>query len=395
MVPSNSQCIRASDMCVIVLNNFDSKMDSKFKIEIEDEPLKSFDDKTLSNLVFAQVSGLEERIDYSSVNMKVEIDIKDDPFEINIKNEFETKDELFDDEMEGTSDDQVFAQISRLNEMMSPKRALWSENDLVSAVQAVERGLLSTYKAAERYKVPRRTIRNHLQTGSLKKTLGRKSILSDDQETELVNRIMRFSEMPVTPLIVRRLVFKFCELNNIKHNFNPSAKVAGNDWFKSFMKRHPEISRRKAQFMNPARAQKLKKFIVDDHFKRLSEVYDNLDLKSHPERIYNMDEKGCCLTIHHQQTVLAKKRAKRVHLQSSEHAESVTIAGCVNALGIAIPPMIIFKGRRLKPELYDNLPQGTLVQKSRKGYMTNELFKDFLKHLAQYKSSGKCLLIFD
>ncbi|KAL7635492.1 UNVERIFIED_CONTAM: hypothetical protein RMT77_014561 [Armadillidium vulgare] len=454
-------------------------MDAKFKIEIKDEPMESFDDEALNNLVFVQVSGLEERIDYSSINIKGELDIKDDPLdteeknssnenqerkdyssieikeeidikdepldteernspnenqEINIKNELEIKDEPFDDEMEGRSNDQVFGKVSRLdqsqnliynadervkdskmkslfrsrpqtsgihdqniqeNHVMSPKRALWSENDLVSAVQAVERGLLSTYKAAERYKVPRRTIRNHLQTGSLKKTLGRKSILSDDQETELVNRIMRFSEVPVTSLIVRRLVFKFCELNNIKHNFNPSAKVAGNDWFKAFMKRHPEISRRKAQFMNPARAQKLHKFIVDDHFKRLSEVYDNLDLKSHPERIYNMDEKGCCLTIHHQQTVLAKKRAKRVHLQSSEHAESVTIAGCVNAHGIAIPPMIIFKGRQLKQELYDNLPPGTLVQKSRKGYMTNELFKDFLKHLAQYKSSGKCLLIFN
>ncbi|XP_028034695.1 uncharacterized protein LOC114246399 [Bombyx mandarina] len=57
--------------------------------------------------------------------------------------------------------------------------------------------------------------------------------------------------------------------------------------------------------------------------------------------------------------------------------------------------MIIFKGKRLKPELYDNLPPGSLVEKSAKGYMTNELFKEFLKHLARYKSAGKSLLIFD
>ncbi|XP_063384867.1 uncharacterized protein LOC134670975 [Cydia fagiglandana] len=109
-------------------------------------------------------------------------------------------------------------------------------------------------------------------------------------------------------------------------------RLAGKDWYKAFMKRHPEISKRKAQFMNPARAQKLNKFIVDDHFERINEIYNQLDLKDHPERIYNMDEKGCRLTIHHQQAVLAKKGAKRVHLVSSEHAESVTIAGCVNAL---------------------------------------------------------------
>lgn len=108
-----------------------------------------------------------------------------------------------------------------------------------------------------------------------------------------------------------------------------------------------------------------------------------------------MDEKGCRLTTHHQQTVLALKGAKRIHLQSSEHAESVTIAGCVNASGTAILPMIIFKGKRLKPELFDNLPPGILVEKSAKGYMTNDLFKEFLKYLGRFKSTRTCLLIFD
>ncbi|CAG9574363.1 unnamed protein product [Danaus chrysippus] len=128
------------------------------------------------------------------------------------------------------------------------------------------------------------------------------------------------------------------------------------NWFKAFLKRNPEILVRKAQFMNPYRAQKLNRFIVDNHFAKLRTIYENLDLHGHPERIYNMDEKGCRLTIHHQQSVLAKKGAK-----------SVTIAGCVNALGTIIPPMVIFKGKRLKPELYDNLPPGSLVEKSSKG----------------------------
>lgn len=41
--------------------------------------------------------------------------------------------------------------------------------------------------------------------------------------------------------------------------------------------------------MNPAR--KINKFIVDDHFRSPNEAYDNLDLRNHPEKIYNMDEK--------------------------------------------------------------------------------------------------------
>lgn len=39
--------------------------------------------------------------------------------------------------------------------------------------------------------------------------------------------------------------------------------------------------------------------------------------------------------------------------------------------------------------------QGSLEEKSAEGYMTNELFKIFLKHLSRNKSQGTCLLIFD
>lgn len=108
-----------------------------------------------------------------------------------------------------------------------------------------------------------------------------------------------------------------------------------------------------------------------------------------------MDEKGCRLTLHHQPAVLAKTGAKRVHFISNEHAENVTIVGCVSAIGTPIPPIIIFKGKRLKPEFADDLPPGSLVRMAPKGYMTTELFIDFIKHLANFKPPGKILLVFD
>ena len=69
-----------------------------------------------------------------------------------------------------------------------------------------------------------------------------------------------------------------------------------------------------------------------------------------PERIYNIDEKGCRFTVHHQQTVLVRRDTKRVYLVAPEHAENVKIVACANALGTPIPHMAIFKGQRLKPE---------------------------------------------
>lgn len=147
--------------------------------------------------------------------------------------------------------------------------------------------------------------------------------------------------------------------------------------------------------MNPARSQKLNRFIVKDYFETLHNLLETFGFKYSPDRLFNMDEKGCRLTLHHQQSVLALKGSRRVHLVSQEHAENVTIVACVNALGNTIPPMIIYKGVRQKPTFLDNLPTGSTVSMSPKGSMTTELFCKWLDHFVKYKPAGKVMLIFD
>lgn len=193
----------------------------------------------------------------------------------------------------------------------------------------------------------------------------------------------------------RTQAYRFCEKEGIEHNFNKKTGRAGRKWLQLFLKRNPCVSKRKAQFMNPARAQKLNKPIVQQHFHEVKKLYDELDIPNHPERLYNIDEKGCRLTLHHQQTVLAEKGNRRVHMIAQEQAENVTIAACVSASGNVIPPMILFKGKRLKEEFKDNLSPGTLVKMAPKVSMTTPLFVNFIEHLGKYKSPGKCLLIFD
>lgn len=276
-------------------------------------------------------------------------------------------------------------------------RAQWTQESLTSAMNAVRLGRIGQREASRRFKIPRRTLRNHLLSGKGERKLGRSSILTQEQEKDLVNRIIRLAEVgyPYTVRNVRRQVYRFVELNNIRHNFNKNEEMAGRGWSKLFLKRNPELSNRKAQNMNPARAQKLNPIIVGDYFTKLGNILDNLGFKNKPERLYNMDEKGCRLTLHHQQTVLAKKGEKRLHLVAPEHAENVTVVGCVSACGSAIPPMIIFKGKRFKPEFEDNLPAGTLVKMAQKGSMTAELFVEFIRHLAKFKIGGPILLLFD
>ena len=161
------------------------------------------------------------------------------------------------------------------------------------------------------------------------------------------------------------------------------------------MQRWPELRRRKAQHINPARAQKLNWFIVRDHFLKLKVTLKILELFDQPHRIYNLDEKGCRLSLHHQQSVIAKKGQKRVHLVAPEHGENVTVVACANAAGGTILPMIIFRGKNRRDNLGDALPPLACFEMAEKGSMMHEIFVKWLQHFVKFKSSGKVLLIFD
>lgn len=275
-------------------------------------------------------------------------------------------------------------------------RAPWTEDEMRRSLEEVKNGN-PVLAVSKKYGIPRRTLRNHITTGNPNRKLGTRSLLNVDQENELCRRIFRLAEvgMPLTPNVLRRSVFTFVEENGLKHPFSPQNRLAGRKWMALFYKRHPEVARRKSQMLNPARAQKLNRHIVQEYFEKLKNVLIDLNLINQPQLIYNMDEKGCRLTLHHQQHVLSRKGAKRVHLIAAEHAESATVVACGNALGQCIPPMILFKGKRQKPEWIDPMPPGTSIKMTAKGSMTAVTFTSWLDHFAKFKSPGRCLLIFD
>lgn len=276
-------------------------------------------------------------------------------------------------------------------------RGQWSEEDLTQALQAVNAGM-SVNRASTTYNLPRRTLRRYVEQGKTgKAAMGRKPILTQEQEAELSRRIIRLSEVgyPLTASVLRRCVYRYTKLNNIPNPFREEKEKAGRYWLKGFMERNPQIRVRRAQNLNPARAQKLNKLIVNDHFTKLEEVLRSLHIMEHPERIYNIDEKGCRLCLHHQQKVLAAKGSRRVHLVTNEHAQNVSIVACGNAIGTAIPPVILFKGKRMKQEWSDSMPAGTSVLMTEKGSMTQAAFSRWIEHFAKFKVQGQCLLIFD
>lgn len=281
--------------------------------------------------------------------------------------------------------------------MPPKKRALWSQQHLEEAMRAITNGQLSVRAASRAYNIPRRTLRNHIKVGSAEKKIGRGTYLTKDEEQDLCARIKRLAKigMPLTGKVLRKSVFTYCEKRGIDHPFKKEKKMAGRKWLKLFLNRHPDISKRKAQPLNAARAAKLNKFIVNDHFEKLRNLYEELDLHNNPQLVYNLDEKGCQLKLHKSPEVLAEKGVRNVHMISEEHAENVTIVACGNALGNVVPPMILMKGIRVKEEWKENLPDGSTLKMTAKGSMTTEIFVEYIKHFAKFRVPGKVLLIFD
>jgi hypothetical protein len=138
----------------------------------------------------------------------------------------------------------------------------------------------------------------------------------------------------------------------------------------------------------------MNRVVVADYFLKLMAVSMKEELMQKAQCFYNMDEKGCRLTLHHPQKVYAATGAKWVPFVAPKHAESATIVACGNATGRVIPPMVLFRGKRNQPEFSDDMPPGTVVVTD-KVLMTCEKLIKWFDYFASFKTPGKALLIFD
>lgn len=102
----------------------------------------------------------------------------------------------------------------------------------------------------------------------MKEKFGQKEILTKIQESELCSRLFRLAAVgyPLSPkysigMLITVMKIGFCIV------FSKSS--AGCYWLKGFLKRNAGVKQRKAQRLNPDRAQKVNTFIVEDHVEKL------------------------------------------------------------------------------------------------------------------------------
>ena len=277
-------------------------------------------------------------------------------------------------------------------------RGNWQEEDLQNAMRVMRTSKLSTNAAAIHCKVQRRTFKAYLAAYMQSKSrMGRKIVLSPQQDKELSKRNIRLAQTgyPITSQILRMRVFTYCEKTIFQIHLCRKQKWLVVLGYRVFLCCNPITALRKAQNLNPGRAQKLNCFTVSDYFGKLKITMEELGIMNKPECIYNVNEKGYILCLHKQPLVLTQKSGKRVNLVAVEHGKNVTTVSCGYAIASAIPPMLLFKGQRIKGEWLEALPPGSIAQMTSCGSMTTEASVNWLTHFSHYKVAGSCLLVFD
>lgn len=172
--------------------------------------------------------------------------------------------------------------------------------------------------------------------------------------------------------------------------------MAGEDWFRSFMKRNPKLPSFTAQPTSLARATNFNASNVDSFFNNLQVVMDRDHFE--PQNIYNADETGIT-TVQKPDRVIARRGTRQVgSITSAERGTLVTVTFAVNAIGNVIPPLFVFPRVRYLDHFIRDGPVGSVGTANPSGWMLDESFLTFLKHFQKYtnaSTSHKILLVLD
>lgn len=215
-------------------------------------------------------------------------------------------------------------------------------------------------------------------------------VFSEEEEAKLRHYLLTASKMHygLTTVQVRNLAYEFAAALDKKYpNSWDLNKIAGYDWFKGFMGRHPQLSLRSPEATSLGRATSFNKKNVDDFLGNLKSLYEKYKLT--PDSVYNCDETGVS-TVNTPPRVIAARGEKQVgQVTSAERGEQVTVLCTVNAIGNSVPPVFIYPRVRYKDFFLKGTPPGSLALASRSGWMTAELFVQCLEHIIKTTKCSK------
>ncbi len=166
----------------------------------------------------------------------------------------------------------------------------WTEEDTEKAI-AHAKHHRNVKAAARLFKVSPSTLRYRISEKGGQ--IGHPAALSPAQEREIVDTCMLFSEwgFGLGRREVDSVLQSYLKYTLQKNPFRDD--VPGEGWWSGFIRRHPELSRRRPQQLQLVRAHSSSEEVITHWYTEcLGAVLTSLKLADQPGRIYNVESRG-------------------------------------------------------------------------------------------------------
>ena len=180
----------------------------------------------------------------------------------------------------------------------------------------------------------------------------------------------------------------------------PLDKTISAAWlYLGFLKRNKDISFSKLRSLNMSCAKSVTPETVEKYFQNLYDILEKYDLLFSPGLIYNIDESG--FSPEHTPPTLSCQKGQTPNFISSPRSTTVTCIGACNAIGNSIPPLLIFKGKRMPEDLTEGATPGCGFGVSDSGWSNSLLFQNYMylkNHFLKYAmrhNDKQLLLLYD
>lgn len=247
------------------------------------------------------------------------------------------------------------------------------------AIRAMKKNSkLKLRKAARDFKVPRSTLQNRVN-GKKPRNMAHENCmhLTHIEESELVRWITQLTERGYAPryqtvqelaeIIRNRRVFGVNDETSELVRYEPF----GRDWVPRFLARYPQLQSARRKCIEAARIKDVSEARLTKWFHDLRAVVNEHEIE--PHNIYNMDESGFAIgDVEASQRIINAEIRQRFQAKPGRQAW-VTAVECICADGSFIPPLIIFKGKKLSRQwISTNTPKDWRFGCNTKGWTSNE-----------------------
>lgn len=253
----------------------------------------------------------------------------------------------------------------------------YTPEELEEAVLQVQQGEPMRH-VSRNFKIPRRTLRNHVSGENPTSHVGRKPVLLPEEERSIAQHAATFSDYgyPFTVYDIRQLVQSF--LDKAGRNVECfKENLPGEEWVRLFLARHKDLlSKRMCQNISRKRAAV--------SCESVSNYFDNLETSLAdipPENILNYDETN--LTDDPRaKLMLFRKGAKHAERVMNSSKSSVSIMFACAANGHFVPPYVVYKAERMMDTWVHGGPCNTRYNRSKSGWFDAHCFTDWVDKVA-------------